>query len=55
MQLMLNSIFKTLKVLTNKNNDENAFLKTNTFNLLNMILYLNTIVKINIYHVNLSH
>ena len=55
MQLMLNAIFKALKISVNKNNDENAFLKTNTFNLLNTIFYLNTIVKINICHINLSH
>ena len=55
MQLMLNAIFKALKVSANKNNDENAFLKTNTFNLSNTIFYLNTIVKINICHINLSH
>ena len=55
MQLMLNAIFKALKVSANKNNDENASLKTNTFNLSNTIFYFNTIVKINICHINLSH
>ena len=55
MQLMLNAIFKALKVSINKNNDENASLKINTFNLSNTIFYLNTIVKINTCHINLSH
>ena len=51
MQLMLNAIFKALKILANKNNDKNAFLRTNTFNLLNKIFYFNTIVKIITYHI----
>ena len=55
MQLMLNAIFKVLKILANKNNNENASLKTNTFTLSNTISYLNTIVKINTYYAKLSH
>ena len=55
MQLMLNAIFKALKVSANKNNDEDASLRTNTFNLSNTIFYFNTIVKINTCHTNLSH
>ena len=51
---MLNVIFKVLKVLVNKNNDGNASLKINTFNLLNTIFYLNTIVKINICHIKVT-
>ena len=55
MQFVLNAIFKVLKISANKKNDKDTLLKTNTFNLSNAVFYFNTIVKINIYHINLLH
>ena len=55
MEFVLNAIFKALKILINKNNDKDTFLKTNTFNLFNAVFYFNPIVKINIYYINLPH
>ena len=55
MQFAFNALLKALKLLIDKNNDENTDLKTNIYNLLNAVFYFNTIVKINTYPINLSH